>query len=187
MLFKIGMESGGAHFPGITVRVFGIRPISEAMDTAPGEAEKRLAAAKEFLSELKPESAAGKQQVMRGKLFVTNYEEVLELSRVSLADLETACGSTPDRNLLLACLLLELQGVLEAFAREGFAPLRAEWQRVHAHQDKRVTLMLPDGSRVTGRARGVAEDGSFLLETRSGVKRYHSGEISLRPLRPGNG
>jgi len=98
-----------------------------------------------------------------------------------VTDFEAACGASPDRNELLALVLIELASALEAFAREGFAPLRAEWQRDHAHQEKRVTLLLPDGSRVSGRARGVAEDGSFLLETRAGVKRYHSGEISLRP------
>ena len=98
-----------------------------------------------------------------------------------VTDLEGACGAAPDRNELLALVLIELAGALDSFAREGFAPLRAEWQRVHAHQDKRVTLLLPDGSRVTGRAHGVAEDGSFLLETHAGLKRYHSGEISLRP------
>lgn len=97
------------------------------------------------------------------------------------ADLETACGAAPDRNELLARLLAELGRVLEAFEREGFAPLRAEWQRLHALQDRRVTLLLPDGTRQSGSARGVAEDGSFLLETRGGMKRFHSGEISLRP------
>jgi BirA family biotin operon repressor/biotin-[acetyl-CoA-carboxylase] ligase len=102
-----------------------------------------------------------------------------------VTDLEAACGAAPGRNELLALVLVELAGVLETFSREGFAPLRAEWQRLHAHQEKRVTLSLPDGSRVTGRARGVAEDGSFLLETRSGVKRYHSGEIILRPAPAG--
>jgi BirA family biotin operon repressor/biotin-[acetyl-CoA-carboxylase] ligase len=58
--------------------------------------------------------------------------------------------------------------------------LRSEWQRFHAHQGKRVTLTLPDGTRQRGRALGVAEDGTFLLETPSGVKRFHSGEVSLR-------
>ncbi len=97
------------------------------------------------------------------------------------ADLETACGTAPDRNALLACLLVELARVLDAFARQGFAPLRAEWQRLHAHQGRRVTLLLPGGAHQRGRACGVAEDGAFLLETQAGVKRYHSGEISLRP------
>ena len=97
------------------------------------------------------------------------------------ADLERACGAVPDRNRLLARVLVELDGVLRPFAQEGFAPLRAEWERRHAHQGRRVTLVLPDGTRSSGRARGVAEDGSFLLETRAGTKRFHSGEIGLRP------
>jgi BirA family biotin operon repressor/biotin-[acetyl-CoA-carboxylase] ligase len=96
------------------------------------------------------------------------------------ADLETACGAAPDRNGLLARLLIELGRALQAFERDGFAPLRAEWQRLHALQGRRVTLVLPDGTRRTGAARGVADDGAFLLETRAGTERFHSGEISLR-------
>lgn len=101
------------------------------------------------------------------------------------AELEKACGAAPDRNRLLARVLAELAATLDSFGREGFAPLRAEWQRRHAHQGKRVTLTFPDGSRQSGRAAGVAEDGSFLLETRAGTKRYHSGEITLRPASAG--
>lgn len=95
------------------------------------------------------------------------------------ADLETACGRALDRNELLALLLVELHGVLETFTREGFAPLRGEWQRRHAHQDRAVTVILPDARRETGIARGVAEDGALLVETRGGLRRYHSGEISV--------
>jgi BirA family biotin operon repressor/biotin-[acetyl-CoA-carboxylase] ligase len=101
------------------------------------------------------------------------------------ADLETACGAAPDRNGLLARLLIELGQTLQAFERDGFAPRRAEWQRLHALQGKRVTLILPDGTRRTGSARGAAEDGAFLLETRAGVERFHSAEITLRPASAG--
>lgn len=100
------------------------------------------------------------------------------------ADLETACGRLLDRNRLLALLLKELRRVLEAFAREGLAPFHAEWQRYHAHQNQIVTLILPDARREQGYARGVAEDGALLIETPAGVRRYHSGEISLRPTTP---
>jgi BirA family biotin operon repressor/biotin-[acetyl-CoA-carboxylase] ligase len=96
------------------------------------------------------------------------------------ADLEEACGAAPDRNRLLAGVLAELDRALDAFGRDGFAPVRAEWQRRHAHQDRRVTLALPGGGRLTGRARGVADDGALLIETRAGTQRYHSGEITLR-------
>ncbi len=95
------------------------------------------------------------------------------------ADLATA-GAAPDRNGLLARLLIELGQTLHAFERDGFAPRRAEWQRLHALQGRRVTLVLPDGTRRTGSARGAAEDGAFLLETRAGMERFHSAEISLR-------
>lgn len=100
------------------------------------------------------------------------------------ADLEEACGRAPDRNRLLAGVLAELDSALDAFARDGFGPVRAEWQRRHAHQDRRVTLALPGGGRLTGRARGVADDGALLLETRAGTQRYHSGEVTLRSAKP---
>jgi BirA family biotin operon repressor/biotin-[acetyl-CoA-carboxylase] ligase len=95
------------------------------------------------------------------------------------ADLDTACGSAPTEGWRLR----ELDRVLEVFGRDGFAPLRAEWQQRHAHQDKRVTLMLSDGARRNGHARGVADDGALLLETTSGTQRFHSGEITLRAQR----
>lgn len=104
-----------------------------------------------------------------------------------VADLETATGGAVDRNRLLALLLVELAAVLEQFAAGGFAPLREEWQALHAHQDQPVCLTLPDGREVTGRARGVADDGVLLLETPAGVVRHHSGEVSLRPLAAGAG
>ena len=99
------------------------------------------------------------------------------------ADLEEACGHASDRNALLARLLIELRAVLERFADAGFTPLRVEWQRRHASQDKPVTLLLPDGACQRGRARGVADDGALMLETRTGMKRYHSGEVSMRSSR----
>ena len=104
-----------------------------------------------------------------------------------VADLETVTGAAVDRNRLLAQLLTELAAVLERFAAGGFAPLREEWQALHAHQDQPVCLTLPDGLQVTGRARGVADDGVLLLETAAGVMRHHSGEVSLRPAQAGGG
>ncbi|MBX3662670.1 MAG: biotin--[acetyl-CoA-carboxylase] ligase [Burkholderiales bacterium] len=97
-----------------------------------------------------------------------------------LADLESATAEPVDRNRLLAQMLAELGGVLESFAQGGFAPLRAEWQQLHAHQDRRVRLLLPDGGTLAGIARGVADDGVLLLETADGLQRFHSGELSLR-------
>jgi BirA family biotin operon repressor/biotin-[acetyl-CoA-carboxylase] ligase len=95
-------------------------------------------------------------------------------------DLETACGWMIDRNVVLARILIEMCSVLEAFARDGFAPLRAEWQCHHAWQDRSVTVALPDGRRESGVARGVDEDGALIVAARAGIRRYHSAEVSLR-------
>ena len=95
-------------------------------------------------------------------------------------DLEGMLDGPVDRNALLAGLLVELDRALAEFSAAGFGPFRAEWESRHAHQGKPVTVLLPDGRSERGRARGVAEDGSLLLETSGGLKRFHSGEVSLR-------
>ena len=97
-----------------------------------------------------------------------------------VADLAAACGAAPERNSVLALVLIGLAQVLDAFARDGFAPLREEWQRLHACQGKPVQLMLPDGASAHGIAEGVADDGALVLATKAGRRRFHSGEVSLR-------
>lgn len=96
------------------------------------------------------------------------------------SDLESACGRAIDRNEVLALLLVELHAVLEAFAQSGFAPMRREWERRHVFRERPITMILPDARTESGIARGVGEDGALLVETRAGVRRFHSGEISLR-------
>ncbi|HET7636017.1 MAG TPA: biotin--[acetyl-CoA-carboxylase] ligase [Burkholderiales bacterium] len=95
-------------------------------------------------------------------------------------DLQTACGTAVERNRTLAVLLREAAQVIDTFAREGFAPLRDEWQQYHVHQERAVMLVMPDGRQVHGTAAGVADDGALLLRTAAGVRHFHSGELSLR-------
>lgn len=104
----------------------------------------------------------------------------IDRAAAALADM---AGGAPGRNHLLALLLLELREMLEGFAARGFAPLRAQWEACHALQDSRVRLMLPDGSHVSGIARGVTDDGALRLEvpgSGGGEQIFHAGEISLR-------
>lgn len=97
-----------------------------------------------------------------------------------VADLAVACDGAPDRNRVLALLLIELARVLDELGRSGFAPLRDEWQRHHVYQGKAVRIALPDGSEVSGTADGVADDGTFLITTNTGQRRFHSGDVSVR-------
>jgi BirA family biotin operon repressor/biotin-[acetyl-CoA-carboxylase] ligase len=97
-----------------------------------------------------------------------------------VADLESALGRAVDRNELLAALATELGEVLPAFDQEGFAPFRRAWQELHAWQGQPVRVLEADGRELTGRARGVDEQGALLLDAGSGPLRVLSGEVSLR-------
>jgi len=106
--------------------------------------------------------------------------EVASAVEQPIADLETICGAPVDRNRVLGAALRELAGVLDRFTDEGFAPFRPEWERSHAHQDSRIRVVAPSGTRIEGVARGVDPDGALLVETSAGVQRLHSGEVSVR-------
>ena len=110
--------------------------------------------------------------------------DVAEAIDQPAVDLETVCDGPVDRNRVLATLLRELAQVLEAFSAEGFAPLREEWQRHHAHQDRVIDVELAAGKVTRGIARGVAEDGALLVETGDRLERLHSGEVSVRATAP---
>ena len=100
----------------------------------------------------------------------------------SATDLYSINGETPDRNQLMAALLLELARVLRDFECHGFAPFRQEWVRYHALENQSVQLQMPDGSLQEGLVRGVGEDGSLILNTPLGDRIYNGGEISLRKV-----
>ncbi len=98
--------------------------------------------------------------------------------------LDEVCAVMPTRNQLLAVLLQELAVVLQQFAQHGFAALRDEWEQCHIHQNKPIRLQIPDGSTLSGIARGVSGSGELCLETAQGMRRFNSGEVGVR-LRDG--
>ena len=98
----------------------------------------------------------------------------------AVADLHEAGGASLERGEWLAAILLELSASLHRFARSGFAPVRAEWDRYHAHAGRPVELSLPDGSRVHGLAAGVDAGGRLLLATDRGTQPFTAGDVSLR-------
>ena len=91
--------------------------------------------------------------------------------------LDEICAKMPTRNQLLATILRELARVLRQFAQDGFAALRADWERYHIHRDKPVQLRMADGSTVSGVARGVSDSGGLRLETAQGIRHFNSGEV----------
>jgi BirA family biotin operon repressor/biotin-[acetyl-CoA-carboxylase] ligase len=86
----------------------------------------------------------------------------------------------PERNKLLAIILLELETVLGEFSEYGFSSLRDEWQRYHALHNQPVKLLMPDGSQISGIVRGVSEEGALELESNHEIRKFNAGEVSLR-------
>lgn len=91
-----------------------------------------------------------------------------------------AAGVSAGRNEVLAAVLAELYQALTCYSEQGFAPFHAEWEALDAYRDREVVVILGD-NRVAGRACGVEKNGGLVVETSSGRRVFHGGEVSLRP------
>ena len=89
-------------------------------------------------------------------------------------------GWQGDSQKLLATMLSSLLDVLDRFPRDGFAPWRERWIQRHAHQQRNVTIWRSGQEIAAGRAIDVDADGALLLQTTAGLRRFTSGESTLR-------
>ena len=97
-----------------------------------------------------------------------------------VADLASILGFVPSRNELLAQIVSELATALARFEREGFKAFRAPWTAMHAYQNESVAIAFADGSLLDAKAVGIADDGALIVETASGIRHVHAGEVSVR-------
>ncbi len=88
-------------------------------------------------------------------------------------------GMPPERNALAAALIESLVGALRDFESQGFAAFGDDWKRLDLVAGHAVALHSHDHT-VTGVAAGVDEQGALLLRTPQGLKRFVSGDLSLR-------
>ena len=75
----------------------------------------------------------------------------------------------------------ELLSMLGRFEQEGFAAFREAWTALDALHGRPARVLLGE-SVISGTARGVDSEGALLLETPDGVRRFVSGEASLRVI-----
>ena len=83
------------------------------------------------------------------------------------------------RNDLAALLLEELIRQLILFAEQGFTPFRESWQRMDGLAGQVVNVYSGSGS-LQGTARGIDDQGAFLLDTGKEVLSLHIGEVSVK-------
>jgi BirA family biotin operon repressor/biotin-[acetyl-CoA-carboxylase] ligase len=100
-----------------------------------------------------------------------------DAAAVALDDL--VAGAGPGRNALVAALLNGLHDSLRCFGESGWQPFLADW-RAHDYLADRTVTVTRGSQPLQGIARGIAPDGSLLVETRSGVVPVVAGDVSLR-------
>ncbi len=106
--------------------------------------------------------------------------ELAERQAVLVSDVhEILRERTPTRNLLIGALIEELLAMLTVFARDGFAPFAEQWRALDVLQHANVKI-LAGNSTVHGVARGVDDDGALLVDVDGELKRFVSGEVSVR-------
>ena len=103
----------------------------------------------------------------------------IEAGGVRVAAVADACAATPSRNLLAGAILDELLSMLGQFERDGFAAFRDAWMALDALSGRPAQVLMAE-TAVSGTARGVDPEGALLLDTSDGVRRFVSGEVSLR-------
>lgn len=105
--------------------------------------------------------------------------DALQARGAHAAALADACTGVPSRNQLAGAILDELLGMLLQFEREGIAPFLAPWAGLDALRGRASRVLLGE-SWISGRARGVDEEGALLLEVDGQLRKFNSGEVSLR-------
>ena len=101
-------------------------------------------------------------------------------SGVAPTDLRSAGLPAPSRNALAAGLIGECIHGLLAFEREGLGPFIERWREADVLHGRAVEVRTPEGS-FPGIARGIDMHGALIVETRAGVKRFISGDVTVRP------
>lgn len=93
-------------------------------------------------------------------------------------DISSICDDVP-RNRLAGRLLYHLFDVVDVFRRSGLAAFDEEWRQADMLYGHSVILLQPEGE-VRGIGRGIAPDGSLLLDVDGELQCHSYGEASVR-------
>jgi BirA family biotin operon repressor/biotin-[acetyl-CoA-carboxylase] ligase len=135
-----------------------------------------------ILIELRAESAGPAYVVIGVGLNVSLGPALLQsiaATGVAATDLASAGLLRAGRNEIASRLVGDyVRGLLE-FEREGLRPFSEEWRRADALRGRPVTVSALDGT-TKGLARGIDLHGALLVETPQGLKKFISGDVSVR-------
>ena len=94
-------------------------------------------------------------------------------------DASRVSGCSLSRNGLAGAIISRILPALASYDEQGFAAYRERWSKRDACEGKSIRLLMGDSVH-GGRGAGVDSKGAFRLQTESGIRSFHGGEISLR-------
>jgi BirA family biotin operon repressor/biotin-[acetyl-CoA-carboxylase] ligase len=100
---------------------------------------------------------------------------------LTAADLTRIGMPRLSRNAIAAHIIDACVAGLLDFEREGLRAFMDEWRRADALRGRAVSVMNGD-ERTRGLARGIDATGALLVEAPQGLRKFVSGEVSIRPL-----
>jgi BirA family transcriptional regulator, biotin operon repressor / biotin---[acetyl-CoA-carboxylase] ligase len=142
-------------------------------------AERKLSG---VLIELRAESA-GPACVVIGiglnvALGATLLKRIAETG-IAATDLVSSGATGETRNEVTGALVSSCVQGLMVFEREGLKPFIEEWRGADALRGRPVAVSAPEGS-THGLARGIDVRGALMVETPQGVRRFISGDVTVR-------
>jgi BirA family biotin operon repressor/biotin-[acetyl-CoA-carboxylase] ligase len=106
--------------------------------------------------------------------------QLAEHQAIAVADVhEILRDRTPTRNVLIAILLEELVAMLRVFGERGFTPFVEQWRTLDVLNHTSVKVLTAFETTL-GTARGVDDDGALLVDVNGELRRFVSGEVSVR-------
>ncbi len=97
---------------------------------------------------------------------------------IAATDLRAAGLELPRETIVAALLTAFIQGLLE-FEQAALKPFLAEWRDADALRGRAVNVTGGEGI-AKGLARGIDAHGALLVETAQGVRRFLSGDVTVR-------
>ena len=107
--------------------------------------------------------------------------EKIATTGLPATDLASVCGKAPSRNAVAARVIENCLHGLMDFEREGLPPFLDEWQQADALRGRAIDVH-GAGEGARGLARGIDIGGALLVETPQGLKKFVSGDVSVRPV-----
>jgi len=135
------------------------------------------------LIDLRAESAGPAYVVVGIGLNVALGEELLRkiaAAGLPATDLAGAGLGASARNRIAAELIGACVRGLAEFEREGLRPFIEEWRSADALRGRPVEVKAVEGAPAHGLARGIDLHGALMVETPEGLRRFISGDVTVR-------